>query len=132
MAPRKNNPPPAPPRPVVPPPNLMVTGQDNVTAEESELVPQQPAPAAVIPRVVVEGEVAEAHPVGTAQYIADLERENADMLAKLQAAVGRATEGAKGIATAAMVHVVQMAGHYPQDMELIPSIDEINAAAQPR
>lgn len=88
----------------------------------------EPVAAVAEPVPVVDG--AEQHPIGTAQYIADIETELAEANAKIEAMVGRVTEGAKSL-VAHVVHTVQMAGHYPQDQSLIPSVDEINAAGHP-
>lgn len=98
-------------------------------APEPTIVQVETPAANPAPLVDVGGVQMEAHPVGTAQYIAELESENADALAMKAAVAARATEGFKQMAGQAMTHAVTMAGHLPQDINLIPGTDAINAAA---
>lgn len=127
--------------PVTPPPPLPPTAahapaiplpSGASSAGHGGQVQEASAPAPIVaepaPLVHMDGVQMEAHPVGTAQYIAELEAENAEAL-KMQAAVaGRATEGFKQLATNAITHAAVMAGHLPQDINAIPGIDAINAA----
>lgn len=117
----------------VPPPPLPPTAHPAMP--EVPLTPDAPQ-VADVPLVDVNGVQMEAHPVGTAQYIAELETENAQALADKDATKGRAVEGLKNVAAVAITHAAAMqgyggpmAGHLPQDINAIPGIDAINAAA---
>lgn len=65
-----------------------------------------------------------------------LQAENAELraqIAEYEAKHGRAAEGLKAVNEAfGVVNTgsVQMAGHLPQDVSLIPTVDQINAAGQ--
>lgn len=96
------------------------------TAHHAEAAPA--IEVAQVPFVDVGGVQMEAHPNGTAQYIAELEQENEAYIKVLEAVRGRATEGFKSVAGAAITHAAQMAGHIAQDINAIPGIDAINAA----
>lgn len=107
-----------------PPPPLPTTAHHATVLHNVEIV--QPA---VVPIVQDGGEHYEAHPMGTAQYIAELETEAAQHIAELEAIKGRVTEGFKHIASTAITHAAQMAGHLPLDINAIPGIDAINKAS---
>jgi hypothetical protein len=118
--------------PATPPPPLPPTASHAAAPEDFA------APAVIAEPVTVreiDGVQYELHPVGMAQYIAELEAENAQAVADRDAVRGSAHEGFKDVAATAITHAARlggnqpMAGVYPANTDAIPGIDAINAAA---
>ena len=121
--------------PAVPPPPLPPTASHAVASVELPAVNYATPVAEPVPVREIDGVQYELHPVGMAQYIAELEAENEQAIAERDAVKGSAHEGFKQVATQAITHAVRlgggqpMAGVYPANTDAIPGIDAINAAA---